>query len=92
MIAGKTELLASEPVKGLAGGELPAYELSVSVEEDAVQFFWLDETSEKRKLGPTRHSYILSDDFADGFTGAFVGVAVQDMKDRKNYADVAWFK
>ncbi|MFQ9394847.1 MAG: hypothetical protein ACLR2E_13395 [Lachnospiraceae bacterium] len=24
--------------------------------------------------------------------GAFVGVAVQDMKDRKNYADVAWFK
>ena len=92
VIAGKTELLASEPVKGLAGGELPAYELSVSVEADAVQFFWLDETSEKRKLGPTLHSYILSDDFADGFTGAFVGVAVQDMKDRKNYADVAWFK
>ena len=40
--------------------------------------------------------YVLDEDvalnFADGFTGAFTGVAVQDMKDRRNYADVAWFR
>lgn len=55
---------------------LPAYELSVSVKEDEVQFFRLDETGEKQKFGPQLHAFVLSDDFADGFTGAFTGVAV----------------
>ena len=92
MINGQTKLAASVPVKGLPGETFPAYELSVSVKEDEVQFFRLDETGEKQKLGPLLHAFVLSDDFADGFTGAFIGVAVQDMKDRKNYADVAWFR
>ena len=92
VINGQTKIEASVPVKGLPGEMLPAYELSLSVKEDEVRFFWLDETGEKQKLGPLLHAFVLSDDFADGFTGAFTGVAVQDMKDRRNYADVAWFR
>lgn len=92
VINGQTKIEVSVPVKGLPGEMLPAYELSLSVKEDEVRFFWLDETGEKQKLGPLLHAFVLSDDFADGFTGAFTGVAVQDMKDRRNYADVAWFR
>ncbi len=42
-------------------------------------------------IGPLLDSTILSDDYADGFTGAFIGICVQDLQSMKQYADFKSF-
>ncbi len=42
-------------------------------------------------LGPDLDATILSDDYCDGFTGAFVGVCCQDLSGARLHADFDWF-
>ncbi|MDO5425611.1 MAG: glycoside hydrolase family 43 protein [Eubacteriales bacterium] len=82
---GKTEILAMEPLEG------PSFELEVVVEEEDVQFFFVCESG-KRALGPKLEAHILSDDYTLGFTGAFVGMCVQDLRQQSAYADFEFFR
>lgn len=82
---GQTKLAAREVIEGTE------FELSLSVREEEVRFFYLQDGVQKA-LGETLCAHVVSDDYAEGFTGAFVGICVQDLKEHKKHADFAWFR
>lgn len=67
------------------------FELYLEVAETEGQFSYMDHRV-KKKVGPQFDVSNLSDDFAHGFTGAFVGICVQDIRDQKKYADFKSFR
>lgn len=81
---GQARLLEQVPLEG------PQYHLGVDIQGEQVQFtFW--QQGEKRPLGGPLETKVLSDDHADGFTGLFVGMAVQDLNEHSKYADFLSF-
>lgn len=82
---GKTVLQARERLEG------PDFELGLEVQEDLVQFFSVS-SAKKKKFGPVLQARILSDDYTLGFTGAFVGMCVQDLQGQRAWADFEWFR
>jgi len=82
---GEYEVMAQTDIKG------DTFRLGISVKETKAQFlYWQDE---KWNLFGTEFDITnLSDDFTYGFTGAFVGICVQDLCDQTTYADFKWFR
>jgi xylan 1,4-beta-xylosidase len=74
--------------------------LKVSFHREALQFFYRLDEGEWRKIGPVLDGSILSDDYvADmahryraNFTGAFVGMACNDMSGQRRHADFEYFE
>lgn len=74
--------------------------LKVEFNHDQIQFFYAVDNVNWNKVGPVLDGSILSDDYVqemDGryrpaFTGAFVGMACQDLSGRKAVADFDWFE
>lgn len=66
------------------------YILGIAVKETKGRFFY--ELEKKRIFfGDEFDVTNLSDDFTEGFTGAFVGICAQDLQDHKKSADFQWF-
>ena len=74
--------------------------LGVEFEGARLQFYVKEEAGVWEKVGPVLDGSILSDDYVQdisnryrpAFTGAFVGLACQDLTGNKKYADFDWFK
>lgn len=81
---GQARLLGEVPLEG------PEFCLGVDIRGEQMQFYFC-RRGEKVPLGGPLETRVLSDDYADGFTGAFVGVAVQDLQTHTKYADFSSF-
>jgi xylan 1,4-beta-xylosidase len=81
---GEYRLFEEIPLKG------PGYTLGIQVQETKGQFYYV-RGEERRLVGPEFDVTNLSDDFTYGFTGAFVGVCAQDLRDHRKTADFQWF-
>lgn len=81
---GQASLLGDTAVDG------PEFCLGVAISGEQLQFYFLRH-GEKVFLGKPLETKILSDDYADGFTGLFIGMAVQDLNDHSKYADFISF-
>lgn len=81
---GQASLLGDTPVDGTE------FCLGVVISGEQLQFYLLRH-GEKVFLGKPLETKILSDDYADGFTGLFIGMAVQDLNDHSKYADFISF-
>lgn len=68
----------------------PRFVLGVEVWEREAQFFYRKE-GKKILIGGKFDVTNLSDDFTYGFTGAFVGICAQDLRDHKKCADFRRF-
>lgn len=66
------------------------YELCLMVRDNETSFYYV-ENGVRMPLGPVLETGCLSDEYADGFTGAFVGICVQDMESKSVYADFKEF-
>ncbi len=73
--------------------------LKAAIKGADLQFFYGREEGRWTKVGPVLDSSILSDDYVrdetnryrPAFTGAFVGLACQDLTGMKRHADFDWF-
>lgn len=81
---GQASLLGDTPVDGTE------FCLGVVISGEQLQFYFLRH-GEKVFLGKPLETKILSDDYADGFTGLFIGMAVQDLNNHSKYADFISF-
>jgi xylan 1,4-beta-xylosidase len=78
--AGDYRLLWQQEIKGVK------FELGIYVKETVAQFFY-NQDEKWCKFGKEYDITNLSDDFTYGFTGAFVGICVQDLCSQTVYAD-----
>lgn len=62
------------------------YQLGVEVIENETRFFYV-EHGNKRNIGSVLETKILTDENAEGFTGAFVGMVVTDLQFHSCHAD-----
>lgn len=67
------------------------HELGIAVRESRAQFFYKQKGC-KYHLGKDFDITNLSDDFTYGFTGAFIGICVQDLRNQSVYADFQSFR
>jgi xylan 1,4-beta-xylosidase len=67
--------------------------LKVQIDNETLQFLYSTDGNYWKKIGPVLDATKLSDDYADKlkFTGAFVGLCVQDMQGSGIYADFDYF-
>ena len=69
--------------------------LGVDVDEGELQFRWATATGGWQAIGPVLDASLLSDEGGRGehanFTGAFVGMAAQDVSGQGHWADFQWF-
>lgn len=84
VVAGKTTWMASHEIHA------DKYCIRIKVHENETNFSYLEHGAEK-ELGESLRTEVLSDEFADGFTGAFVGMTVSDLKSHSVYADFESF-
>lgn len=88
MLDGQYEEFGDVPVH-------PRGEILLRVEwrQSRLRFFFAEEAGHWQALGPDRDASVLSDDFGTGlhFTGAFVGLCVQDLEAHKATADFTDF-
>lgn len=84
VIQGRATLQGQQPLEG------PEFCLGVKVDGTRIQFYSRSGQTEQ-PLGAPLETRFLSDDLADGFTGTFVGMAVQDLQNHSKYADFLSF-
>ncbi|PIB55246.1 hypothetical protein AOA60_21700, partial [Pseudomonas sp. 2822-17] len=75
--------------------------LRAEIRESELQFYFSETGDEWTAIGPVLDASRISDEHADqfvdgyildqGFTGAFIGMCVQDLTGQKNYADFEYF-
>jgi len=80
VVAGKYELMEQQYI------HKDYYEIGLFVEDNIAQFC-VKEDDRWMGFGDDFDNSNLSDDFTYGFTGAFVGICVQDLLSQKVYAD-----
>lgn len=93
------EVYEKDPMTGLQSHGTVAVRRNVplrlegSLQGDKLQFYWSSPTKPLEPIGPALDALHLSDDHGGllRFTGAFVGVAAQDLRDRSLTADFANF-
>ena len=84
----KDELLESRtPIKSSDKVYLKA---EINIEK--LQFYYGITMGEWLKIGPELDMTILSDEYAHGFTGAFVGLTAQDQSKKKKWAKFEYFE
>jgi len=66
--------------------------LKLKVEYNTGQFYYSLDGKTFYEIGTVIDASILSDDYAKGFTGAFVGMAAVDLQNHESYADFRYFK
>ncbi len=67
--------------------------MKVSVNHKETRFHWSSDGHEWKTLGPVLDASIMSDEYGGlGFTGAFVGLACQDLQRQRQWVDVRYFK
>ncbi|MGO4587407.1 family 43 glycosylhydrolase [Paenarthrobacter sp. 2TAF44] len=94
------EVFEKDPYKGLHSFGSVVVESSFPLRLEAtldggrLQFFWSDLGKPLQRIGPELNALQLSDDHGDTlrFTGAFVGVAAQDLRERRFTADFTDFQ
>ncbi|HEY8701962.1 MAG TPA: family 43 glycosylhydrolase [Arthrobacter sp.] len=94
------EVFERDPFKGLCSYGAAVVEAGVAVclegvlDANGLQFFWSQGSSPLQPIGPELDALQLSDDHGGAlrFTGAFVGVAAQDLRDRVFTADFTDFR
>ena len=87
VVQGKVVRFETLPIEN----EVGIFTLGVEVHEHGGRFYYL-EKGEKKSIGGYLDACCLSDDRINGaFTGAFVGICVQDVRDQKQYADFRSF-
>lgn len=84
VISGKTTWEASQEIHA------DQYCICLTVCNNKASFSYI-ENSEEKHLGEPLKTEVLSDDYANGFTGAFIGMAVSDLRDHSAYADFESF-
>ncbi len=82
---GAIELMFMAPV------DTEEHCLEVQVKNDKARFFYLEQGLRK-PMGEAVSIEHMSDDQANGFTGCFVGMCVQDLRSREIYADFRSFQ
>lgn len=82
--AGEYRLLQELKVQG------PHFVLGVEVRESRGRFFY-EEDGQRMFIAEAFDVTNLSDDFTYGFTGAFVGICAQDLRDHRKCADFRRF-
>lgn len=87
----------SQPIKGeeIILGNTEAVYLRVNVEVNDYYYSYSLDGKTFNRIGPTFKSYKLSDDYIRGggfFTGAFVGMCVQDNSGERLHADFDYFR
>ncbi|HJB28688.1 MAG TPA: glycoside hydrolase family 43 protein [Candidatus Blautia faecavium] len=85
--AGEYTLLYEMPVQD----DEKEYILGIDVDWYTGRFF-METDGKKCFLGPIFDVTNLSDDFTFGFTGAFVGICAQDLREHRKWADFQWFQ
>lgn len=85
VVQGRMELVFKAPIKAAV------YELEVQVNNGEARFFYMEQGQKKQMGGPVGILH-MSDDLANGFTGCFVGMCVQDLRSRERYADFHSFR
>lgn len=94
------EVFEKDPYKGLHSFGSVVVEsssplrLEATLDGGRLQFFWSDLGKPLQRIGPELNALQLSDDHGDTlrFTGAFVGVAAQDLRDQRFTADFTDFQ
>jgi len=66
--------------------------LKASMDYEKLQFLYSVDQEEWIKLEDVLDANILTDENADGFSGAFVGICCQDLNGTRNHADFDWFE
>lgn len=68
--------------------------LKLNVDRENAQFYFSEDGKKYSKIGAILDSTIMSDEYARpmGFTGAFVGLAAQDLKEHCKTALYKWFE
>ena len=67
--------------------------LKVTFDYETLQFAYSQDGETWKNIGPACDATKLSDDYGpESFTGAFVGICVQDLSGRCRYADFDWFE
>ena len=66
--------------------------LRVSIDYEALQFSYSADCENWSDIGPVLDATRLSDEYGNGFTGAFVGLCAQDLDGLRQHADFDWFE
>lgn len=90
----------SEPAGRIAIGKAPRVYLKADFNRAQLQFYYALEPGQWQKIGPVLDGSILSDDYVEHnetrfhpcFTGAFVGLACQDLSGQAMHGDFAFFE
>jgi xylan 1,4-beta-xylosidase len=64
----------------------------VAFSGETLQFYYSTDGKKWDAIGPSLNATLLSDEYCNGFTGAFVGICAQDMSGRRKHADFDWFE
>lgn len=83
----KVELLEHR----MAIGQVDKVYLKAEIDRDQLQFSYATSENSWKKIGPILDASILSDEYAHGFTGAFVGLSAQDQYKKKKWATFDYF-
>jgi xylan 1,4-beta-xylosidase len=67
--------------------------LKVTFECETLQFAYSKDGEAWQNIGPACDATKLSDDYGpESFTGAFIGLCVQDLSGQRKHADFDWFE
>lgn len=66
--------------------------LNVTFDYESLQFAYSQDGATWKTIGPALDATKLSDEYTGGFTGAFIGICVQDLSGQHKYADFDWFE
>jgi xylan 1,4-beta-xylosidase len=65
--------------------------LRASIDYEKLQFAYSADGDTWKNIGPVLDATKLSDEYANGFTGAFFGLCAQDLNGQRTHADFDWF-
>lgn len=90
----------SEPAGRIALPDCEKVYLKADFNRESLQFYYATEAGNWHKIGPVLDGSILSDDYVENsevkfhpcFTGAFYGLACQDLSGQALHADFAYFE
>ena len=69
------------------------YTLKLELRQKEIQFFYVDSKGVETAIGEVQDATIISDEYVGThFTGAFVGMHVEDMNRKETWADFEYFK
>lgn len=66
--------------------------LKAEIDHQKLQFYYGTYEGQWLKIGPVLDMTILSDEYANGFTGAFVGLTAQDQRMKSKWATFEYFE